>query len=282
MCCRAVSLLLAVIVLEAAAGQAQRVPSPPQRRPAQPRRDLLALPPPGAAITDEQFNQSLFNPVGGADRARARLEARLAWEIKRIDQVYGLSSEQKHKLEVAGRGDIKRLFDDVRKQQERLESARGDVLQYRAILKGLKPLRVDAHLLFIEGSLFAKTLKTTLSPAQRARYEKDRRDFYRGRVGWAVSFLEHRLRLSQDQRDRFAALIVAETHPLRRYGESDFSAILFQASQLPEGKLRPIFDEDQWLLLAGQFQDVKRLERDLVAEGYLPENQPEGTESRSL
>jgi hypothetical protein len=274
---RVVSLSLALIVLETAAVQAQRVPWPRQELPARPRRDLLALPPRGAAITDEPFKHSLFDPDGGADRARARLEARLAWEIRRIDQVYGLSPEQKHKLEVAGRGDIKRLFDDVRKQQERLESARGDVLQYRAILKGLKPLRVDAHLLFIDGSLFAKTLKTTLSPAQRARYEKDRRDFYRGRVEWAVSFLEQRLRLSRDQCERITTLIVAESQPLRRYGESDFSAILFQASQLPEGKLRPIFDEDQWLLLAGQFQDVKRLERDLVAEGYLPENQPEGT-----
>jgi hypothetical protein len=276
MWCKVVSLLLALIVPETAV-LAQRVRSPRQERPAQPRGDLLALPPPGVAITDEPFEHSLFDRVGGADRARARLEARLAWEIRRIDQVYGLSPEQKHKLEVAGRGDIKRLFDDVRKQQERLDSARGDVLHDRAILKGLKPLRVDAHLLFIDGSLFAKTLKTTLSPVQRARYEKDRRDFYRGRVEWAVSFLEKRLRLSQDQRDRFAALIVAESHPLRRYGESDFSAILFQASQLPEGKIRPIFDEDQWLLLAGQFQDVKRMERDLIADGYLPENQPEGT-----
>jgi hypothetical protein len=95
-----------------------------------------------------------------------------------------------------------------------------------------------------------------------------------------VFYLEKRLRLSQDQRDRLAALIVAESRPLRRYGDSDFSAILFQASQLPEAKLRPIFDHDQWLLLVGQFQDVKRRERDLVAERYLPVNQTEGGQPR--
>ncbi|SRR5579883_2554871 len=285
---RAVSLLLAVIVLESA-GLAQRVPSPgrgllvdpPRQRPvllADPGPELLVPPPPGDAMNDEPAERSLLGRVGGADKARARLEARLAWEIDRIDRTYGLGPEQKHKLEIAGRGDIKRLFDDIQKQKELLESARGDLLRYRAILREayLKPLRVDAHLLFIDGSLFVKTLKTTLNPAQRARYEKDRLDFYRGRVDWAVSFLEKRLRLRQDQRDRFAALILAESRPLRRYGDYDFYAIVYQASQLPEGKLKPIFDEDQWRLLTGQFQDVQRMERELVAECCLPDNPPEG------
>src|SRR5438045_8245908 len=121
---RTVSLLLAVIVLETA-GLAQRAPSPRQGLLADPEAEPLEQPPPGVAMTDEQFERSLFGRVGGADRARKRLESRLVWEIQRIDQIYGLGPEQKHKLEVAGQGDIKRFFDDLRKRGEMLDRARG-------------------------------------------------------------------------------------------------------------------------------------------------------------
>src|SRR5437868_4126499 len=117
------SLLLAVIVLESS-GLAQRVlVAPRQGLLADPRGELLEQPPPEVAMTDEQFERSLFGRVGGADQARNRLESRLAWEINRIDRSYGLGPEQKRKLEVAGRGDIKRFFDDLRKKKEMLDRA---------------------------------------------------------------------------------------------------------------------------------------------------------------
>jgi hypothetical protein len=267
-------LWLAWLLLETA-GMAQRAPAPRQGLLADPLLEPLEPPPPGVAMSDESFESWFFGRVGGADQARHRLESRLAWEIQRVDRLYGLDPAQKHKLELAGRGDIKRFFDDVRKKEAMLDRARGDLPRHHALMTELEPLRTHApQILFIDGSLFVKTLRNTLSPDQRARYEQDRFDFYRHRVAWAASYLEQRLRLSREQRDRFVDLIVAESRPLRRYGPGDFSAILFQASRLPEGKLRPIFHDDQWLLLLGQFQGIQQMERILVAEGYLPESQP--------
>jgi hypothetical protein len=269
---RSVSLLLALSVLELSS-LAQRAANPRQGLLIDPQWEQPEQPRFGVAMTDEMFARWLFGRIGGIDRARTRLEARLAWEIQRIDRIYGLGPEQKHKLEVAGRGDIKRFFDDLQKKKELLDRAGEDRLHFLAIFEELEALRHDAHeILFIDGSLFAKTLKNTLSPAQSAQYKQDRLDFYRTRVAWAVWFLGQRLRLSQDQRERFVALIVAESRPLRRYGPGDFSAILVQASRLPEAKLRPILDETQWLLLGRQFQEVQGMERILVAEGYLPDN----------
>src|SRR5438105_867940 len=101
---RSHSLLLAATVLALAGTgppvQAQRdllvdhsdlLVDPEEEQPAQPQRAFV--------MTDEQFERWVFGRVGGAAGTRNRLEARLAWEIKRIDQSYRLTPEQKDKLE---------------------------------------------------------------------------------------------------------------------------------------------------------------------------------------
>ena len=48
-----------------------------------------------------------------------------------------------------------------------------------------------------------------------------------------------------------AALLLRETRPPRRFGNApDVALVLFQASRLPEAKLRPIFDYAQWRIVS--------------------------------
>jgi len=241
---------------------------PEEEQPAQPR--------PAITITDEQLEEWVYGP-GGADRARQRLESRLSSEIQQVDELSGLTPEQKKKLELAGRGDIKRLLDRAREKMAVIGRARGDPLQARAILVELQPLRVDlnAHV-FGDGSMFAKTLTKTLTSEQRARREDMKRlASYRLRVQWVVFPLDKQLRLSQEQHRRFVAVIVAGTRPLKRYGEYDDDAVMLQASKLPEAKLRPIFDEAQWRKLCQRFDQARQMENILIENGYLPEQEPE-------
>ena len=71
-------------------------------------------------LTDEQFeqySQFVFGP-DGVDGVREQLRGTLLWKIRRVDDTYGLTLDQKKKLELAGQGNIKRLFDDFRRQKE--------------------------------------------------------------------------------------------------------------------------------------------------------------------
>jgi hypothetical protein len=85
--------------------------------------------------------------------------------------------------------------------------------------------------------------------------------------------------LSKEQHRRFVAVIVEETRPLKRYGELDDAAVMWQASRLPVAKLKPIFDDDQWRLLGERFVRAKMLEKTLVAQGYLDMKEPAETQS---
>ena len=114
--------------------QAQDTAKPVRRAPRTFQRAFVA--------TDLVSEPVAADEVAGTDGTRERLERRLAWEIKRLDQFYGLTAEQKKKLEVAGRGDIKRLFERIRAREERLRRAPGGlqaIPRFRQTCRGHAP-----------------------------------------------------------------------------------------------------------------------------------------------
>jgi hypothetical protein len=239
---------------------------------------------PELVMTGDQFEKWVFGRVGGADRARSRLETRLAWEINRVDAVCRFTPEQRKKLEIAGQGDIKRFFDRLGAVKADLGRKAG-LLDARALLRELLPVRMQVEAnVFVDGSIFVKTLKTTLTPEQLARYDTWTRDFYRLRVQWVAFSLDVGTPMSSETRTRLATMIMSQTRPLRRYdGAYDFQAILYQASRIPEAKLRPIFDDAQWRVLQLHFDDAKKQGEFLVAHGYVHAHgpgDPEPTEGK--
>jgi hypothetical protein len=227
-------------------------------------------------ITDEQFERYVFGQVGDANAARKLFESRLRERIELVGRAYGLTPDQKKKLDVAGRRDIQRVFDRVREKKDMLDRAQGDLGKVRAILLELRRDQRDPATgdLFNDGSLFAKTLWKTLTPEHRSRFGKE---FYRSRVEWVVSLKDRSLGLSDEQHRQLVDVIVEETIPLKRYGQYDAYAVMYQASRLPEAKLRRILDDVQWQRLRNQFQQVRRFEGVLISEGYLPEQEPAAT-----
>ncbi len=81
-------------------------------------------------ITDLRFYQRIFGNESGsvADAIEVRNEhdMRLRQKIAIVDRVCGLTGPQKEKLELAGRGDIKRLFDRVEKVARHFELVKDD------------------------------------------------------------------------------------------------------------------------------------------------------------
>ena len=140
---------------------------------------------------------------------------------------------------------MKRLFDRFEEAKERLRSSEEDLRRIDAGIAGVCRTSSGgpSHIhLFGGESLFAKTLKKTLTPEQVAAHDKN---VYRSRVEWMVSLLDRALGLNAEQHRRFVALIVEETPPLKRYGNFDYDALLLQASRLPRGQIKPIFDDAQ-------------------------------------
>jgi hypothetical protein len=108
-------------------------------------------------ITPEDFDRWVLG-VGGESDLRRRFETLLAREVSLIETGKALAPIQKAKLQLAGRGDIKRLFD--RLAEKRRESAAGmdreAYIAFRSELMKLNPMLNAGPFHDVE-SLFNKT-----------------------------------------------------------------------------------------------------------------------------
>ena len=108
---------------------------------------------------------------------------------------------------------------------------------------------------------------------QIARYDSLMRERklsrYRATAEWFVVHLDKALGFNDVQRRRLAELILNDTEPPLRFGQSDYWYLLFQISKIPEAKLKPIFDVPQWRLLSRQFAQARGMEQWLKTNGVL-------------
>jgi hypothetical protein len=176
-------------------------------------------------------------------------------------------------------GVLQRVEDEARELQPPQPQARVVAMQAPLARLNVRNLPGD---LFGDGSMFAKTLVRILTLDQRSRArEIERLATYKTRVHWVVLPLDKQLGLSREQHRRFVELIAKQTHPLERYGELDDDAVMLQASRLPEADLKPIFDDAQWHLLKGHFDQAKRIEKSLIEKGYLRQDESNGTQPKA-
>src|SRR5207248_5630599 len=114
---------------------------------------------------------------GNAGVARNRLDSLLTLHVDDLERTCGLTPVQKKKLLLAGRGDIKRFFDRVEELRKKFDKVKNDQNAFAQIWQEIQPLQATFNAgLFGEESIFAKALKTTLSPEQTARHEQVVRD----------------------------------------------------------------------------------------------------------
>jgi hypothetical protein len=260
-------LMAAAMVSTAATGQiarAQDADEPDESAPAEPK----------ATYTDEHFEQWVFGNLGNAVAGRSRLDLLLTLQIEHVDRTCGMSAAQKKKLLLAGKGDIKRVFDRVEEKRKRFQLFKNDQEKIGEFFQEIQPLQtIFQSEPFDEASLFSRTLKRTLNDEQSAQYEKvvrDKRQFrYRAKLDLVVATLDNSLGLSDEQREQFLKLLLEETQPPKRFGQYDYYVVLFQAAKLPEAKIKPIFDDVQWRLVSQQLAQAKGMEPLLKDGGFV-------------
>jgi hypothetical protein len=122
----------------------------------------------------DAFDQMLLGPGWSADSAEELCHKALQQKIRICDRIITLTALQKQKLQLAGHGDIARLFKKIQRHEEKFQKL-ADRLEgiddFRAWMQQLisesNTLRVHWRTSpFADGSLFAKTLATMCTPEQ--------------------------------------------------------------------------------------------------------------------
>jgi Zn-dependent oligopeptidase len=224
-------------------------------------------------VPEETFDQWAF---GGKTTAHVtkRLDSLLTLQMESIERACELSTDQKKKLQLAGRGDVKRYFGSVEEVRKKFREVRRDQHKINQIWQDIQPLQTRFNSgLFDESSLFHKVLKRTLDPDQSAQYEqqqRERRKFrYEARIQLAVTMMEKGVPLRDEQRKKFVKLLAEDAEPPAKFGQHDYYVVLYHAAKLPEEKLKPIFDDAQWRALTQMFAQAKGMEAHLKRNGFI-------------
>ena len=125
------------------------------------------------------FGTNPFDEVG----PRTHLERALRQKIAVIDRVCRLTGVQKEKLELAGRGDIKRLINRAGETATQFQLCKHDRDKVKALIEESHLLgRSLASWISGEDGLFPKTLGKTLTEEQAASYKPLRAVYRTGGV----------------------------------------------------------------------------------------------------
>lgn len=205
----------------------------------------------------------VFNNTQGQNE-RQRLVDALETQIDFLETIGTLRDEQRQKLELAGRGDIHRFwtrYELLRRECPTGMITRDEYMQFRQKTLPLQLRYRDG--LFGPTSLYRKTIRSVLDTDQLAEFEtlereRDRKH-YQALVKATVAMLDQKLALTVDQRTRLTKLVLEKTEPPTTYGQgsSQLYIVLWQMSQIPESDLKPLFLDDEWLVLKAVFQNAR-------------------------
>lgn len=239
----------------------------------------LAQPQPVFMVADENFDQWLYQEFRNAAGGRSRLESLLALRIEAVAQACELSDEQRQKLQLAGRGDIKRFTDRVEELRRKFQAVKTDQNRIQELLRDMQPYQTTIRNgPFDDSSFFSKTVKNALTADQKSRLEaaeRDRRRFgYQAAIENVITLFDETLALRAQQREALEKLLLEETRPPVHFGPYDIYVVMLQASQLGEEKLKPLLDPPQWKRLQRLLDKARTFEPMLKANGILPEVAP--------
>lgn len=257
---------------------------PPQKSDDEDEPEALAQNQPQFQVNEENFDQWVFGGGGNAPAIQARMTSLLNLRIDEISRISQLSDPQKKKLLLAGRGDLKRLMDQVEQKRKEFQLVRNDQNKFMQFYQTLQSIQMSVQTgpFGDDASIFSKTIKKTLDGGQASRYAevlKARREYrFRAKLDLVVAMLDNTIGLKSDQRKQLVSLLRKETRPPKKFGAYDSQVVLLQLSKMNESKLKPIFDDSQWRAMKRQLDGAKSMEQFLQNNDLLSED-PQKTAS---
>ncbi len=133
-------------------------------------RDMMLVMPPGEVVlTEKDFDLLVFGG-GNAEAWRADFDAFLSRQIEEADRKWGLTPAQEEKLRLAGRGDMKRLFDRVEEKRREIVLVPTPRDKFTVMIVDLRNLRIAIRPLpFGRTAIYSKTLNKITNEQRAAR-----------------------------------------------------------------------------------------------------------------
>jgi hypothetical protein len=230
---------------------------------------------------EADFDRWVFqNNNDGLAGVRKKLTTMLSLYIDDIDRTCKLSDAQRARVQLAGRGDIKRFYSLYQKVRQKFLEVRQDQQKMQQLWQEINPLQMMAqHGIFDDESLLFRSLHNVLTPEQFSLFDasdRARRDYrHRARIELAVSMFELNVPLTDAQRQELIAALLKLTKPVRKSGMYAYYILMYQLSQIPEEKLKPLFDDHQWKPIHLQLNQYKAWKPWLKNSGQLPDEDEE-------
>ena len=213
-------------------------------------------------VSENQIEQWVFRSNNGNVSAKQKVDGGLKLEIDLVKTAISLTDDQEKKLELAGRGDIARFFNELNIQKKKFPAGAMNQERFNQMWQQIQPLtaRYQAGL-HGRGSLFHKMLPIILTSEQLEQYrqfERERqRRHYKAKIEIVLTVVDQRIPLTHEQRQKLIALILEKSEPPKVYGQNDFYLVMWRISQIPEKDIRPIFDDQEWKAFTRMTQQVR-------------------------
>ena len=231
----------------------------------------------GFNLDDSNFYMWIFNRSDMAGAITAEYFApRLSLRVEEVDRACGgLTEVQRARLRLAARGDAKRFLDLVAEKKRLFDRLKHDRSKINEIYQEIAPLQAIVNAGFFgKGSLFDKSIATTLTSEQAARFhaarEERRRWAYRARLRMIVGMMEPALGLTADQSRRLTEILAAEIRPPKVSPQGmEYYYVLNRARRIPRPRLREIFDDAQWKFFTRQLEMARGYDQFLESNGMV-------------
>ena len=238
-------------------------------------------------VLDQQMNGMFFQVEGNAEKSRQQCLDRLLLQVSALDEIYGLTAEQRRKCEAAAKLDVARAMDEIEAVRQRYSGRTVD-LQNPAGQAEWQRFHQDAQTVQAklqdaggETSLLRKVIAGILDDEQRSdwRRESDLRAKYqwRGVVEAGMVQLDVALGLTSAQHEAIIELLMEK--PLRinqakiwMHG-NHFPPFVcrYGLAQVDQSKLKAIVNERQWKMLRQFIEQGKGMSEHLKQQKMILE-----------
>lgn len=242
-------------------------------------------------VADANFDQWIFQEVVQLEGnrlvrrsvnsifARDKLEAQIKSMLNDLVKACNLTDDQRRKLSLAARGDVKQFFDQVDEARKKYVAMKNAPNRINEIWPEISPLQQQYQRgLFGETSLFGKTLRKTLTEPQQAKYQaallERRRAGYRTVIEASLANLRNGVVLRREQREVLLNHLLAGTSPPLLFGRDDQNVVMLGLSRLPPEVLKEVLDKGQWKQLQPHLNRANEMEGYLAESGVIEEPKP--------
>jgi len=229
------------------------------------------------------FYVNLFKwPLNSKEKGSTHIETKLNLQLDELNRVCGLSDAQRQKLKIAANFAIKRFFEEADVIRKKMQQGQIDNFALAQNWREFESLQIKLKFLFGETSFFSKAVRKTLNPDQIAKYDSivnERRHFrYRASIEVALTQMEcwswrrGSAPLRAAQHEAIVQLILENTQPPPAFGEYDIYVVMYHLTQLPESKLKPLLEEQQWQQMQAEIVQHQPIIQILIQNGLIPKD----------